>query len=78
MGLLNKKETKKKSKVIRMKNGRFVKKEEYDHIISESNKKPKLKKEKLMNSKVPEEKQEKTEDEKRKRRMIIIELVNKK
>ena len=75
MGLLNKKETKKKSKVIRMKNGRFVKKEEYDHIISESNKKPKLKKEKLMNSKVPEEKQEKTEDEKRKRRMIIIILI---
>ena len=46
MGLLNKKETKKKSKVIRMKNGRFVKKEEYDRIIRESNKKPKLKKEK--------------------------------
>ena len=75
MGLLNKKETKKKSKVIRMKNGRFVKKEEYDRIISESNKKPKLKKEKLMNSKAPEEKQEKTEDEKRKRRMIIIILI---
>ena len=31
-----------------MKNGRFVKKEEYDRIISESNKKPKLKKEKLI------------------------------
>ena len=75
MGLLNKKETKKKSKVIRMKNGRFVKKEEYDRIIRESNKKPKLKKEKLMNSKAPEEKQEKTEDEKRKRRMIIIILI---
>ena len=75
MGLLNKKETKKKPKVIRMKNGRFVKKEEYDRIISESNKKPKLKKEKLINSKVPEKNQEEKEDEKRKRRMIIIILI---
>lgn len=56
MGLLNKKTPKKEAKVIRMKNGRFVKKEEYDRIINESKKKQKIKK----------------EDEKRKGGMIII------
>ena len=70
MGLLNKKKTKKEPKVIRMKNGRFVKKEEYDRIINESKKKPKIKKEKIKESK-----KEKTDEEKRK---IMIELVNKK
>lgn len=44
MGLLNKKTPKKEEKVIRMKNGRFVKKEEYDRIINESKKKQKNKK----------------------------------
>ncbi|MDO5003529.1 MAG: hypothetical protein Q4E39_04820 [bacterium] len=67
MGLLNKKKTKKEPKVIRMKNGRFVKKEEYDRIINESKKKPKIKKEKIKESK-----KEKTNEEKRKIRMIMI------
>ena len=70
MGLLNKKKTKKEPKVIRMKNGRFVKKEEYDRIINESKKKPKIKKEKIKESK-----KEKTDEEKRKIMIILFLLL---
>ena len=59
MGLLNKKTPKKEAKVVRMKNGRFVKKEEYDRIISESKKKSKTKKEVEKNKKVRNDRQEK-------------------
>lgn len=46
MGLINKKTSKKEPKVVRMKNGRFVKKEEYDKIIKESKEKQRLNKKK--------------------------------
>ena len=59
MGLLNKKTPKKEAKVIRMKNGHFVKKEEYDRIINESKKKQKIKKEERKNKKIKNDHQEK-------------------
>ena len=65
MKISNKNTSNKKTEVVRMKNGRFVKQEEYDRIINESKKKTKIK----------EKKKEKIEEEKRKKRMIIIIII---